>query len=151
MLKLSLFRNERRLYHRKCDFGDKNIISIYSQDKPHRVYDQKGWWGEDWDPLEFGSDFDFSKGFFEQFEELLKKTPLLNLSNAVSENCDYTHNATRNKDCYLLFCASFNEGCLYSYFMQDNHDCLDWKRVPFWYIEGVDRTRSGSLFKHHGT
>lgn len=119
------FRNERKLYHRKSDFGNKNIISIYSVDKPHKVYEQEVWWGDGWDPMESGFEFDFSKGFFEQFAELLLRSPLINLSNTLSENCAYTHNASRNKDCYLTFCASFNEGCLYSYFMQNNRDSAD--------------------------
>ena len=38
------FRNERKLYHRKCDKTGNQIISIYSPDKPYTVYDQKVWW-----------------------------------------------------------------------------------------------------------
>ena len=35
------FRNERSLYKRTCDFSKKNIISMYSQDKPYKIYDQE--------------------------------------------------------------------------------------------------------------
>ncbi len=38
------FRNERKLYHRKCDKTGNQIVSIYSPDKPYIVYDQKVWW-----------------------------------------------------------------------------------------------------------
>ena len=34
------FRNERRLYKRKCDLTGKDIVSIYSPEKPYKVYDQ---------------------------------------------------------------------------------------------------------------
>ena len=44
------FRNERNLYKRKCDATSKNIISMYSPDKPHKVYEKDVWWGNKWDP-----------------------------------------------------------------------------------------------------
>ena len=62
------FRNERNLYRRKCDASGKDIIAMHSPDKPHRVYDQKIWRSDDWDPLKYGRDFDFSKSFTEQFD-----------------------------------------------------------------------------------
>ncbi|MDC0358822.1 hypothetical protein OAO01_08405 [Oligoflexia bacterium] len=119
------FRNERKLYHRTSDFSDQQILSVYSADKPHKVYEQDVWWGDAWDPLAYGKDFDSSRPFFDQFQELLLTVPLMNLSNAHSENSAYTHNASRNKDCYLTFCASLNEGCLYCYFIQECVDCVD--------------------------
>lgn len=38
------FRNERKMYKRKCDKSGQEIISLYSPDKPYVVYDQKVWW-----------------------------------------------------------------------------------------------------------
>ena len=35
------FRNERKLYRRKCDATGRSIISIYNPDSPYKVYDQK--------------------------------------------------------------------------------------------------------------
>lgn len=60
------WRNERKLYHRKCDKSGNSLITIYSPDKPYTIYDQKVWWGDDWNPLEYGRDFDFERPFFEQ-------------------------------------------------------------------------------------
>ena len=95
------FRNERKLYKRKCDLSGKEIISIYSPDKSYIVYDQKVWWSDDWNPLKYGRVFNFEKGFFEQFGKLIQDVPLITLINANSENCDYTNYATENKNCYL--------------------------------------------------
>ncbi len=47
------FRNERKLYKRKCDATGKDIISIYSPDKPYTVYHQDYWWSDKWDPLDY--------------------------------------------------------------------------------------------------
>ena len=73
------FRNERKLYRRQCDASKKSIISIYSPDKPYKVYDQKIRWSDDRDPMDYGMEFDFSKSFSEQFEVLMMKVPLINL------------------------------------------------------------------------
>ena len=64
------FRNERKLYKRKCDATGENIISIYSPDKEFIVYEQSFWWSDKWSPLDYWKDFDFSKSFFEQFKNV---------------------------------------------------------------------------------
>jgi len=72
------FRNERKLYHRKCDLSGKEIISTYSLDSPYKIYDNCDWWNDSWNSIEYGKDFDFSKSFFSQFKELFitqVKTP----------------------------------------------------------------------------
>jgi len=73
------FRNEPNLYRRKCDASGKDIISIYSPDKPYKVYDQKIRRSDARDPLDYGQDFDFSKNFTENFRELLKEVPIQSL------------------------------------------------------------------------
>jgi hypothetical protein len=70
-----MFRNERKLYKRKCDASGKDIISIYSPDKFYKVYDQKFWWSDAWDPMDYGRDFDFDKRFGGQFGEFMIDVP----------------------------------------------------------------------------
>ncbi len=48
------------LYHDKCDKTGKNIISMYRPETKVVVYASDIWWGDFWDPLEYGRDFDFS-------------------------------------------------------------------------------------------
>ena len=72
-------RNERTLYKRTCARSQQPIISMYSPDKPYVVYDQEQRWKDGWDPLAYGQEFDFSRPFRVQFEELMKKVPLINL------------------------------------------------------------------------
>jgi hypothetical protein len=73
------FRNERKLYKRKCDATGKDIISIYSPDKQYKVYHQDYWWSDKWNVLNYGKDFDFNRSFFEQFNELLENVPKQNV------------------------------------------------------------------------
>ncbi|MBP7884915.1 hypothetical protein KAZ93_01880 [Patescibacteria group bacterium] len=85
------FRNERKLYKRKCDFSGKDIISIYSPDKPYKVYDQKIRWSDERDPMSYGRDFDFSKSFTEQFGNILMEVPKMDTLKMNTEKCDYNN------------------------------------------------------------
>ncbi len=119
------FRNERKLYQRKCDATGKNIVSIFSEEKPFPVYAQDYWWSDNWDAKEFGQDFDFNRPFFEQFQELFLKVPQLALNNQKSENSEFTNQAQENKDCYLITCSSYNQSCMHSMWNQNCRDCVD--------------------------
>ncbi|EKE26695.1 MAG: hypothetical protein ACD_4C00189G0001, partial [uncultured bacterium (gcode 4)] len=100
------FRNERNLYKRKCDLTQKDIISIYSPDKPYKVYGQSEWWSDKWNPLDYHKDFDFGRWFFEQINELDLIVPKLSIINDEwkwSMNCAYTNDFANWKDCYYCF------------------------------------------------
>ena len=97
------FRNERTLYHRKCDLTDKEIVSTYSPDKPFKVYDQSEWWSDKWDAMEYERDFDFSKPFSEQLKALYSDVPHISLYTTNVENSYYTNHGLNLKNCYLLF------------------------------------------------
>ena len=62
---------------------------MYSPDKEFKVYEQSEWWSDRWNPLDYGQDFDFSRSFFEQFDELLKEVPRLGLMLKDNENVEY--------------------------------------------------------------
>lgn len=119
------FRNERKLYLRKCDFSGENIISIYSKEKPYKIYKSEYFYSDKWDPLEFGQDFDFSKSFFKQFKKLKLKVPRIALINAKGENSEYCNMTYGNKNCYLVFGGDFNQDTLYGTLCMNNRDCID--------------------------
>ncbi|MCH2188379.1 hypothetical protein MK079_00950 [Candidatus Gracilibacteria bacterium] len=108
------FRNERKLYKRKCDATGKDIISIYSPDKDYTVYNQEYWWSDHWDVLEYGRDIDFSQGFFSQFHQLLQAVPKRAFIRGTgSEGSDYSNYMGQGKNCYLVFNSDKNTDCLY--------------------------------------
>ena len=120
------FRNERNLYKRKCDLTGKEIISIYPPDSKYTIYDQKEWWGDKWDPLKYGRDFDFSRPFFEQFNELMLEVPQMSIINQNCENCDYGNDNVGSKNCYLGFNTGRCEDCYYcTTFGLESKDCID--------------------------
>ncbi len=121
----SSWRNERNLYSRKCDATGKKIVSIYSEDKKFPVYDQKYFWGDSWDPLDYGQDFDFSRPFFDQYYELMQKVPRISIINKEGINSDYCNYSQKNKNCYLTFGAHFNEDLSYVHYATKSKDCVD--------------------------
>lgn len=119
------FRNERKLYKRTCDFSNKAIISIYSPDSPHVIYDQDIWWSDKWDPMSYGQKFDFNRPFYEQFHELMLKVPRMACNAMNNENADFTTFTSFCKNCYLIHTADENENCYYAVYAVNNKDCSD--------------------------
>ncbi len=120
------WRNERKLYWRKCDATGRRILSIFSPDKPFTVYEKSYWYSDNWNPLDYGIDFDFTKPFFEQFRELMEKVPMVPLSNWwYSENSDYCNQWGNLKDCYLVFEGNNNESCYYCWEISNSRLCVD--------------------------
>ena len=95
------FRNERALYKRKCDLCGEMVVSRVSPDKPYSMYCKKCWWSDDWNPLSYGRDYDFSKPFLAQFRELLFSVPHVSIlsTNVVNSAC--VNHETDPKICYL--------------------------------------------------
>ena len=106
-------RNLRYLYKRNCDLSSRSMISFYPPDAPHKVYYSDEWWGDSWDPLDYGRDFDFSQTFFEQFSQLYRQVPTLNHYVILSENCEYINGAASCRNCYLCFNLDYCEDCCY--------------------------------------
>ncbi|MBI3335228.1 MAG: hypothetical protein HY001_01905 [Candidatus Portnoybacteria bacterium] len=122
------FRNERTLYSRTCDLCKKNIISIYHKDSPFVVYCQECWWSDKWDPLSYGREYDFSKPFFQQFNELWLTAPMMGnwvVSEKTMVNSPYNNMVSYLKNCYFLTNSDYNEDCAYGCEVENSKDCVD--------------------------
>ncbi len=119
------FRNERALYKRTSSFSGTDLFSTYPADAHFPVYTQEEWWSDEWDPMTYGEDYDFSRPFFEQYLELSKKVPRPAKSIITVTNSEYSNNASFLKNCYLLFNASYTEDCAYGNGVDYSRDCID--------------------------
>lgn len=124
MQQLMMWRNERTLHARK-DMNGKPVITIYPPEAEANVLDQKDWWKDDWDALKYGREYDFSKPFFVQFQELLTSVPLINVFNENSENSDYTNHVEANKNSYLIFASMWSEDAAYGKGLSKVKDSMD--------------------------
>ncbi|OGF64327.1 hypothetical protein A2Z53_00830 [Candidatus Giovannonibacteria bacterium RIFCSPHIGHO2_02_42_15] len=123
-----VWRNERTLYQNTCGLCGKNIITLYSKDKPFKVYCYDCYHGDKWDPMSYGREIDFSRPFLEQFRELQLEVPRLYAFVFNNVNSEYTNGSAFNKNGYLLFVSDHNEDSAYSYSIfncKDSFDCLN--------------------------
>lgn len=120
-------RNSRVLYKRKCDLTGDEFISPYHTDHVFPVYTPEAWWGDGWDPMDYGVDFDFSRSFFEQFGELMNRVPHQGqfVISGTMENCDYVNCAGYIKNCYLIAEADYDENCYYGNRLFHNVSLVD--------------------------
>ncbi len=119
------WRNERNLYHRKCDLCAKAIISTYHSESPYTVYCQTCFWGDGWNALDFGRDIEWHRPMFEQIQDLQLKVPRLAIVNKESQNSDYCNYSFANKNSYLCFGSHYEQDCLYSEYSTQNLNCVD--------------------------
>ncbi len=125
MARRLVFRNERTFYKRACDLCEKDIITVYAPTSPYKVYCHDCWWSDDWNPKDYGREYDFNKSFFKQYKELQMEVPRLGLMAFNNVRSDYTNGSAENKDCYLIFAADYNEDCMYGRLLQRDKQCVD--------------------------
>ncbi len=119
------WRNERSLYPRKCAHTGTDMISVYSPDVQWPVFSSDAWYGDTWDQLASGRDFDFSRPFFEQFKELQSTAPHLGLMSVNNENCPYINMGWDSKNCYMCFDLGQSENCYYCEATYHTKDSVD--------------------------
>ncbi|HLD33041.1 MAG TPA: hypothetical protein VJB10_05640 [Candidatus Peribacteraceae bacterium] len=136
-------RNERNLHRRNCAMCKRNILSMYSPDKPFTVFCPECWWGNKWHGADYGRGIDFGRPFFEQFAELQRSVPRISLYLVNSENCDFCNFVGDCKSCYLTFGSVYSEDCLYgsAYYSKNcvdnlvtrecelNYECSDCRKL----------------------
>lgn len=120
-------RNARNLYYRTCDLTKKQTLSQYHAAQKFPVYSPVAWWSDDWDAIDYGRDFDFSRPFFEQFLELKNKVPHLALFNTegTMENSDFNNCTAYLKNCYLIAESDYCEDCYYSNLLKKCTNIVD--------------------------
>ena len=120
------WRNERSLYNRQCGLTGEKVITAFGPDSQTVIYSNKAWASDQWDPLDYGLDYDFDKTFFEQFKSLLSRVPLpATFIDTKSVNSEYCNHAENLKDCYLSFGVWRDENVNYSNKVSVSKDVFD--------------------------
>ncbi len=125
MKRRAVFLHTKTLFRRKESLTGNDILSIFSQDVPFPVYEEKTWWSDDWDPMDYGIAYDSRKSFFEQYKKLLDSVPRSNVINLNSVDCIYCPSATYSKGSY--YTVGFETfDCMYGYYTRTAHECVDY-------------------------
>lgn len=119
------WRNDRTFYQRKCSKTGKQMISIYPPETPFPVYHPSVWYGDQWDPMEYGQELSFDRPFFDQWNGLMLKVPRLGVDIVNCENSDYCNYCGDDKNCYLDIAGEGNEDCYFNLFTKHSKNCVD--------------------------
>ena len=125
LVRRMVWRNERSLFKRPCAKTGEQIITMFHPDVDVVVYDHDVWWGDQWEPTDYGQEYDFSKPFFEQWKILFHKTPLANLGNSNCKGSPFGNHNADCKYCYLTYASFNNERTHYSCGATNSKDCID--------------------------
>ena len=129
MLLRTCHRNERSFYKNTSSKSGKELISLYAKEppwgEPFTIYTEDEWLSEDFDPMQYGRDFDFDRPFFDQFAELLKEVPRRSLCTIGNQNSNYTTGTGYCRNTYLINSSEYSEDCYYGKLMQSCKDCVD--------------------------
>ncbi len=125
LLRRILWRNDKNLYKRPDSLTGKPIFSMYPEHAPVKVYERDYWFGDSWDAMDYGRNYDFTRPFFDQVRDLIRDTPLMSRAVSYLVNSEYSNNAHSLKDCYLAFGAAICENCIYCLNVSKSKDCID--------------------------
>lgn len=87
---------------------------MYPKENRGVIFCKDCWYGDSWDPLSYGMDYDFSRPFLEQLNDLVAKVPKLNLYQRNSVNSDFTNVAIDSKNVFLSYSVVIAEDVFYS-------------------------------------
>jgi len=101
------------------------MIAVFPKETKYTVYCNKCWYGDKWDPFQYGREPDFTRPFFDQYAEMLQEIPHFALfQDGTSENCEYTNYGLSNKNCYMAI-GAWAEDCMYGSSFIKCKDCVD--------------------------
>lgn len=112
-------------YQRRCKATKKDLVSIYNPNGPVKVYDQKYWFSDKWDPMDYEQKYDFEKTFLKQFKRLLHNVPQPATINDDAVRSDYCNDCNWIKGCYLLTNSGKAENLVFCNRTVTAKDCLD--------------------------
>ena len=129
LIRRNASKNVWSVYWRNCNKCQKKTLSMYHQDNPISVYCPECWWADDWDGTEYEMDYDPNRPFFEQLQELIKRTPWVATETLGPSmvNSEYCNGASWLRNCYLTFWADYCENIANSsiiFQMKDSSDVM---------------------------
>ncbi len=74
MLRKILWRTDIGFHRRKDSRTGDSIFSAYPDPSPIKVWDYDYWISDQWDPMNYGREYDWNEPFLEQFHELIKES-----------------------------------------------------------------------------
>ena len=119
------WRNDRTFHKRTSSLSGKEMVSLYPEGTPFPVYHTDEWWSDQWNPMDYGREYDLSRPFFDQWRDLMNAVPRRNMDLINCENSQYCNYCGDDKNCYLDIAGEGNEDCFYNLFTKYSTNCVD--------------------------
>ena len=121
------YKNYLSLFKRTDSLTGESIISSYPPESTYTVFSQPHWWGDSWNPLDYGTAYDPEVPITDQIYRIWHEVPVPALDNSYKklENSEYVSGCGPSKDCYLTSNSAYNERCLYGWFIFRSVNILD--------------------------
>ncbi len=131
LIRRTSFVNGWSLFWRNCDKCAKRTLSMYPPTQDITVYCQPCWWADEWDGSEYAMDYDPSRPFLEQVQELSNKTPYCALETTylTLKDCDYCNAIAYGKNCLLATWLDYCENVCFSSYLNNSKDISDCMRM----------------------
>jgi len=104
-------------------------MAMYNPKSPYTIYCSDCYTSDAWDSSNYAKDYNFSRTFFSQLNELLLEVPKMNLyvTQAVGANINspFNNGFGGAKNCYFLFNGGPAEDTLYSRGVKDCKEIVD--------------------------
>lgn len=110
------------LFRGKSVFSGKAQLTRYHPSLHSKISSSAEFWSDQIDNTAIGRDYDFSRSFFEQLEEVFDDSYLLPLIQINCEGSDYVNGAKYVRNSYLCFDILESEDCLYCFAHYNGHD-----------------------------
>lgn len=107
------------------DLSGDSLITVLPENARYPIYKSSEWWGDAWDPMSFGVEYDGNRSFFEQLKELQEKIPRPHQEAQNNLNCEWCNDVWESKNCYLSRHISKCENVSYGYRVVDAKDSFD--------------------------
>ncbi|MBP7804952.1 MAG: hypothetical protein KA052_01865 [Candidatus Pacebacteria bacterium] len=103
----------------------ESLITMLPANARYPIYTAKEWWGDSWDAMAYGQDYDPSRSFFEQLKELQEKVPRPHQQGTNSSGSDWCDDVWDSKNCYLSRSIARAENLSYGYRVFETKDSFD--------------------------
>ena len=103
----------------------ESLITVFPADSRYPIYKSAEWWGDGWDPMLYGVDYNGERPFFDQMKELQEKIPRPHQEGKNNVNCDWCNDIWDSRNCYLSRHVSKCENLSYCYRVVEIKDSSD--------------------------
>lgn len=125
---LQSFVSLMSLFESKSVISHTPLITRYNPALGYKVVTYDEFWSDQVDNTSVGKEYDFSRPFFQQWNELMHAVVMQPLVQISCENSKYVDSSSSLKNCYLCFGMGESEGCMYclkTCYPLRNRDCVD--------------------------